>query len=562
MNIQGIDINIPRPDLNGARWGFDGSLFGVVLIPDAGQGVNTGWNFVAGALQNKLGSIENPFRGIKGPQIIIPQIDTGIDISGIAGQLAGMKNLCDSTGDMFDGIQNFLKVDANGASKTAYGGNTKASAHGTGANALLDYMTNTANANSMSSIASIGLVGAQLGGVDMDAVNMIMQAQDIANKASIGIALVSAVQMAIGNPVYAAYLANGAMGYARTWGESAVKALAFKAVDTTIRNNEDALGAFVKKLPGGDMFPGFGDSLNSDTVYKTVYGCPPTDMPFEGLKWEDIKWWEVASKVAEFTESYKSKEDVGEDSSWLKDVANRTADVEKALANIDKVKISGVAGKKGANLTVKSASLTVISEVLNILKNIPEPIVNSITSIGPIVISVLNSTEGNLIGTLDSQLGISTGIVKDLEAKGKAALSEIDLSGLPKLPIDLPIKFDAVPFMGEVFNEVLSSLSFGKGAQADPARILSEIDEPGEVGVFYPYLSTADNPAESYNGWIVGVTTNKAFVHVEGWASDYLPQFLQIYAQADNGPIVTTVLKLDTTLVTTEDGKRGKADWA
>jgi len=39
---------------------------------------------------------------------------------------------------------------------------------------------------------------------------------------------------------------------------------------------------------------------------------------------------------------------------------------------------------------------------------------------------VLNSTEGNLIGTLDSQLGISTGIVKDLEAKGKAALSEID----------------------------------------------------------------------------------------------------------------------------------------
>ncbi|HRQ44704.1 MAG TPA: FlgD immunoglobulin-like domain containing protein, partial [Candidatus Goldiibacteriota bacterium] len=560
MNIQGIDINIPRPDLNGARWGFDGSLFGVVLLPDVGQGIKNGWAFAAGALQTKLGSIDNPFRGIKGPQIIIPQIDTGVDISGIAGQLAGIGAPCDMVGSLFDDIQNNLKVNAD--KPNAHGGNLKASGHGMGANALLDYMSDTANANSMSSIASISLVGAQLGGVDMDAVNMIMQAQDVANKASIGIALVSAVQMAIGNPVYAAYLANGAMGYARSWGESAVKALAFSAVENFLENNTAAMEELVKGLPGGDKFPGFGDSLNPRQVYKKVYGCDAADMPFEGFNINVVDWWEVASKVAEFTESYKSKEDVGEDSSWLKDVANRTADVEKALANIDKVKITGVAGKKGANLTVKSASLTVISEVLNILKNIPEPIVNSITSIGPIVISVLNSTEGNLIGTLDSQLGISTGIVKDLEAKGKAAFSEIDLSGMPKLPIDLPISFDAVPFMGEVFNEVLSSLSFGKGAQADPARVLSEIDEPGEVGVFYPYLSTADKPAESYNGWIVGVTTNKAFVHVEGWASDYLPQFLQIYAQADNGPIVTTVLKLDTTLVTTEDGKRGKADWA
>ena len=122
-----------------------------------------------------------------------------------------------------------------------------------------------------------------------------------------------------------------------------------------------------------------------------------------------------------------------------------------------------------------------------------------------------------------------------MEAKGKAALSEIDLSGLPKLDLDLPLdlNFDAVPFMGEIFTEVLSNLSFGKGAQADPARILSEIDEPGEVGVFYPYLSTADNPPESYNGWIVALQ-QKAFVHVEGWASDY-SAVLQIYAQADNG---------------------------
>ncbi|HRQ44615.1 MAG TPA: cellulose binding domain-containing protein [Candidatus Goldiibacteriota bacterium] len=563
LDIQGIDMNIPRPDLKGARWGFDGSLFGVVLLPDVGQGIKNGWAFAAGALQTKLGSIDNPFRGIKGPQIIIPQIDTGVDISGIAGQLAGIDPPCDMVGSLFDDIQNNLRVNAD--KPNAYGGNTKVSGHGMGANALLDYMSNTANANSMSSIASISLVGAQLGGVDMDAVNMIMQAQDVANKASIGIALVSAVQMAIGNPVYAAYLANGAMGYARSWGESAVKALAFSAVENFLTSNGQLIeGAeeFIKGLPGGSNFPGFGDSLNPATVYKQVYGCDAAEMPFENFDISKVDWWEVASKVAEFTESYKSKEDVGEDSSWLKDVANRTADVEKALANIDKVKITGVAGKKGANLTVKSASLTVISEVLNILKNIPEPIVNSITSIGPIVISVLNSTEGNLIGTLDSQLGISTGIVKDLEAKGKAAFSEIDLSGLPKLPVDLPINFDMVPFMGEVFTEVLNSLSFGKGAQSDPARVLSEIDEPGEVGVFYPYLSTAEKPEESYNGWIVGVTTNKAFVHVEGWASDYLPQFLQIYAQADNGPIVTTVLKLDTTLVTTEDGKRGKADWA
>ncbi|MBP7793038.1 MAG: T9SS type A sorting domain-containing protein [Candidatus Goldbacteria bacterium] len=494
-------------------------------------------------------------------------------MSGIAGQITNIEGgLCNNvnelTGNIFDVIEKKLNFDGTNT-KTAYGGNIKACGSGVGANALLDYMTNEANADTISKIAGLSLTGLQLGGVDVDAINMIMQAQDIANKTSIALALISAINM-IPNPGFAEYLMTGAIGYARSWGESAVKALTYQALDEVIKNNTGAVEELIKKLPGGSNFPGFGGSINTSQAYQYLFGCEAeTDFEtFWNDFWKKIDWWALAGDVAKYTSEFESNADLGEQSTWLNQLQNRTGNFNTLLSKLDKIQISGVAGKEGANMTIKSAALSLISQILSILKTIPEPITNSIANIGPIIVSVLNSTDGNLWGTLDSQMGDGTTIRQQLENQGKAVFKQLDLDNMPKIELgflnSLPIKFNVIPFMGDVFNQVLSSLSYGRGPQADPGRILAEMDEPGEIGIFYPYKVTQtaqDPPFPNYNGWLVGVNTDNAILHTLGYASDYLPQFVQVYAQADNGPIVTTVLKIDTTLMTTADGKRGQADW-
>lgn len=528
-------IEIPRPDLSGVKWGFDGSKFAIALFPDVGQYLS-GWKFSAEMLQ---GSIGNPFRGIKGPNIVIPPIDTGVDLGGMLRQMIGEADtLCGAMGNIFDKIENIIKYE-NGQEKKAYGGDIKVCASGVGANAVFDFMTRPENAETISKIGGLSVTGMQLGGVDVDAINTIMQAQDIANKMSIALAIISAVQM-IPNPSFATYLATGAIGYARSWGESTVKALTFQALDKLIKNNQGAVEELIRKLPGGDKFPGFGGNTDTRKIYENIFGCQ-AETEFDRF-WENIEnidWWGLAAQVAEYTTKFESNSDLKEDSLWLNNLRNRTGDFQTLLSRIDKVQISGVAGKKGANMTIKSAALSLISEILSILKTIPEPITNSIANIGPIIVSVLNSTDGNLFGTIDSQLGIGTRIRSELENQGKAVFKELDLSNMPKISLgfldNLPIKFDVIPFMGEVFNQVLSSLSYGRGPQADPGRILEEMDEPGEIGIFYPYKPNDPLvPFPNYNGWLTGVTTDKAIIHVMGWASDFLPQYLQIYAQADN----------------------------
>ncbi|HDQ25208.1 MAG TPA: hypothetical protein ENN43_00480, partial [bacterium] len=513
-----------------------------------------------------LGSIGNPFRGIKGPQIIIPPINTGVNISGMISQVVGGEGtLCENMGNLFDDIEGLLSKE-NGVEKPAHGGNLKIAGSGAGANMLLDYMTDSGNKETIDKIAGLSLTGMQLGGVDVEAITVIMQAQDITNKMSIALALISAINM-IPNPAFAGYLATGAMGYARSWGESAIKALTYQALDNVIKNNDAAINELVRKLPGGNNFPGFAGSVNAGTVFEQVFGCEAeTDFDkFWENFWENTDWWDLAGKVAEYTAGFESNSDMAGNSVWLNEVRSRTADFGDVLQHIDKVHISGASGKKGANMTVESEAISLISQILSLLKFIPEPITNSIANIGPIIVSVLNSTDGNLFGTLESQLGRDTPLMRSLESSGKAAFKELDVSNMPSLPFNLPIDFKIIPFMGDVFNQVLKSPAFGRGPQADPGKILAEMCEPGELGIFYPYkvtVTAADPQFPNYNGWLVGVTTDKTFIRVEGWASDYLPQFLQVYARAGSGPIVTTVLKLDTTLMTTEDGNRGKADWA
>jgi hypothetical protein len=564
-------LNIPRPDLKNVHWGFDGSKFGIAFFPGAGQG-GDGYSAVAGAFQSMLGSLN-----IKPPQISIPPINTGLNISSIIGT-----DPCVLTGQtVFDSLQQQLNNDKGSdgtlTPKTTFGGSMKAVGSEIGGNAILDYMENTNNASMVSGIASASITGAYLGGMKIDACAVLMQAQDVANKVSVGIALVSAVQLASGNPAFGAYLMNGSIGYARTWGEGMIKAYAFRGLDSiianTMKNNEGYVSELMAKMPGQPKFPGFGGAkVNSYDLFTSAFGCTKT-ADLDLIDWKNIKWWDVASQIATYASNFKSNDDIKDKSDggtgWLDQATGgNAASVIGNLNKFEKLNVTGIAGKKGSNTTVKSEALGLVSEIMTILKNIPEPITNSISSIGPIIVSMLNSTDGNLLNTVENQLGSNTDLMKGLQDKGKAMLSQIDTSSMPQLPTTipglsaLPIKLDFIPFLGPVFNEIMGSLSFGRGSQLDPGKVLSDVDEAGEVGIFYPYIDSATTPLESYNGWISGVTTDNAFIHVEGWGSDYLPQFLQIYAQADKGPVSTTILKLDTTLVTTADGKRGKADWA
>jgi hypothetical protein len=241
---------------------------------------------------------------IKPPQISIPPINTGLNISSIIGT-----DPCVLTGQtVFDSLQQQLNNDKGSdgtlTPKTTFGGSMKAVGSEIGGNAILDYMENTNNASMVSGIASASITGAYLGGMKIDACAVLMQAQDVANKVSVGIALVSAVQLASGNPAFGAYLMNGSIGYARTWGEGMIKAYAFRGLDSiianTMKNNEGYVSELMAKMPGQPKFPGFGGAkVNSYDLFTSAFGCTKT-ADLDLIDWKNIKWWDVASQIATY----------------------------------------------------------------------------------------------------------------------------------------------------------------------------------------------------------------------------------------------------------------------
>lgn len=583
LNLSGI--NIPRLDLFGCKWGLDMSHMSIAFFGDSGHGTDV-WNMAKGLFNFSLN-----FRGIKGPQLVLPKINTGLNMKGLGDTIGmGGASVCNPLNGAGNGIMNQIDQSMGGAGKS----NIKIIASGTGGNAILDYLSNTqtglgntSNAKIADDISSVAVAGAFLaaGGIDQGAVNKIMEFQKVANDVSVGMALLGGIQM-IPNPAFALYLLQGAIGYAKTWAEGMIKAYCFKSVSqflqTTVKNNEGLIDSIGARLPGGLSFPGYGGKhfdyaaiqgmMDADDISKAV-GCSndakTETWNLEKLNWNDVR--EIAGEVAKFIQSTsESKNDLMKGSEWLSNFSSRDLGTISAnVQNIKRLTVKASGGSGKAPLTVNEEMMSTLSQVLQLLHYIPEPITSGIANVGPIIVSIFSTSSGNLMNTVKSQLGSDNpaivGLKNAVAEKGAAIFKEMKLDDFPKLPEGitsiLPIKLDFIPFLGDLISQVVDSLSYGHGSEADVSGMLEDVDEPGTLGIFYPYRAQASNSLESYKGWIVGVTTNNAVMQIKGYASDYLPQFLQVYAQADNGPVVTTVLKIDTTLVTTADGKRGQADW-
>ena len=583
--------------MSGVKWGLDLSRFSIVFFPDALQGWDV-WGLIAGLFKDRFN-----FRGIVPPQIYLPQMNLDLPIDDLVKQILDT-NICEPAGGAAKGILELVEDNLRGQDKDAKV-NVKIVAQGVGGNAVLDAITrdftnNTTNQKAMQDISSVAIYGAFLGsgGYDENSMKILIEAQKVAQQISIGMALIGALQM-LNNPGFAQYLIQGSIGYLKTWAEGMIKTWAYNSISefllTTLQNNQGLISELCSKLPGGVQFPGYnGKEFNASEIqsnlspekikglFNRTFGCsePPAVEVWDlsKLNWDDIV--SIAGSIARYIENYDgAKNDLIEGSNWLGDFTNRSFTTIKAnLDKLEGLRIKAAEGSDKAPLTVSESAIALISQILNLLHYVPEPITNAISNIGPIVVSILNTTQGNGFFSLENMLGDNNPFIQDMkkELKKKAkeeakkSLDEVTKAIKPNefpiikdlgIPIPVP-SLDFMPFIGDLIDELINSLSFGKGTQAAPNIILQDIDEPGEIGIFYPYKPNDPLvPFPNYNGWLTGVTTDKAIIHVMGWASDFLPQFLQIYAQADNGPVVTTVLKLDTTLMTTADGKRGKADW-
>jgi hypothetical protein len=581
VKIPGININLPRPDLKGCKWGLDTSGWKIAWFPDKLQGPDT-WKYLAGMFKLSLG-----FRGINPPQLLFINMNAK-NLS--LGDWQTKGNLCGAIDSGISGAMNeLMPIKQPGDTGN---GNTKIAADGMGGNGVLDFLSNTTtglgnttNAHIADDLTSVAIAGAFLSsgtGIDQNAINDVMYFQTVAKDVSVGMALLGGIQM-ISNPGFGQYLLQGAVGYVKTWAEGTIKAYAFRGLDAILDKgiSDLQLDSIADRLPGGSNFPGYGgvkssvsslkNLINSGSLASSIMGCSANDSDLPDLNNINISWddvMDVATKVATYIDNYDgTKNDLVSGGKWLTNFADR--DISAITSNLSKIKnltLKASGGSGSSPLTVNESMMSTLGQVLQLLHVIPEPITSGIANIGPIIVSIFNTSNGNLLSTVENQLGSNNPAIQGLKSaiaeKGTAIFKELKIGDFPNFNIPLPINVDFLPFIGDLINEVMGSLSFGKGQQLNPGEILDNVDQPGEVGVFYPYSGNAKSPLTSYNGSICGVTTNNSVLHTEGWGADYFPQFLQVYAQADSGPVVTTVLKIDTTLVTTADGKEGKADWA
>ena len=580
LTLPNLNISLPRLDLSGLKWGYDLSKSGILLFPDKLQGPEV-WNTIRGLFKFSLN-----FRGISAPTLPQINLHTGNNgISGMADELGGSGNtICNpltgtATNIMGQASQLFT--------------NAKVAGSGTGSNVIIDYITNTVNgmgntttADFVDSISSVVIAGGFLsaGGIDTNSIKTVMECQKIAKDVGAGMAILGAIQMST-DPGMGQYLLQGAIGYVKTWAEGEIKTMVFKEIskvitDTMMNNNAliDTLGA---KLPRGTSFPGYSSGhFDYDKIrqfcqpddVKDWLGCKDSVVPEWDLKkldWNNVL--DIATSVADYIDKYdKTKDDLATGGAWLENFATR--DMSTIISNLQKIKsltVKASGGSSSGSLTVDEGMMKTLGEVLKLLKFVPEPISSGVTNIGPIIVSIFCTKDGNLYNTVKNQLGNDNpqmkAITSAISEKGTALMKEMKVGDFPDLsnilPFPLPFKFDFLPFIGDLINQVMSSMSFGQGEEGDAGGMLEDLDIAGSIGVYYPYRAEAQNPLSSYDGWIRGVTTDNSIIHIEGWSQDYLPQFIQMYAQADNGPVVTTVLNIDTTLMTSADGKSGQADW-
>lgn len=606
-----LNLNLPRMDIDGAKWGYT-ITNSMVLMTRAL--VSETSSFLGGMLQMALnGEDGSGVRGIKGPDIYSPSMDTSAGLDNWASQLFEDSSFCKP----LDGLQKsiFQMLDEQIKEKQAENGTTDSivavSAPGESGTLMVDSLgkvsQDTANpANKYSqelsvfnNISSLAIIGANFGGdFDSQSIAVLIQMQDIANKISIGMAILGAVQMST-DPLFADHLIKGAIGYGKSWAEGRLKAFACQLFDDVageLIDNNDAyfdklIEDAIKDLPGGIESLGYspklwvGDGLKemketiknqmkAETFFKNTFECDyggtAPEWDIKNLKEED--YWAIAGQVADYINNFKGSSDLLKGSQFMNSFSSNSLQTVKnnlAAMNMDNLKLIGKGGDPGEQLTVANNAISTIGgilEKLGLLGGVADVVTGGISTIGPILIAAFNTEEGNLLTTMKDSMGQTNAFTKALADNKIINLNAMSASMFPK--IDLGdvlgpfggLKLDSFPFINMGINKLMESMN----PEDDPATVLHNLTKPGSIGIYYPVKITqtaADPLPPNYEGWIRGFTTDRAMIHVRGWARDEMPQFVKVYAQADNGPVVTTPLNLDNSLVTMGDGKSAQADW-
>ena len=568
-------VPIPRLDLTNIVFGFSGSGNGIMFIP------SKPWSSLFGSFSGQFGTAVDNFKkslggkGISAPTIDVAPVkpDEGIDAMVKA---LGEVNPCNVLGGNSTGIMDqFLNAmgtqtftNSNGQNVTRTG-KLKIFAQEGAANAALTYLASDQISDAaLDRVAGVVAQSAFIAGMDLGPINELVSNKELSETVSIGMAVIGAVNVVI-NPAYAAQLASGVFAYLKAWAEAMVKAKAFEALDVVLANNKDALKSIVKNLPGSDELIAEIDAMSSEKMFNSMFNCPPSG-DLSNLDWDQL--WENTGdelkKLLIYIGEQQTKEffkaGLGEGTlKNLENVAGKVGNfVLKASAGSDEV----------PPVTMNQKALKTVEMIMSQLPPIPDPTLSAIVSIIPMLAAIVMAEPGNMMQTADEQLGLvegkARGYIKDLENKGKAQLKSVVMSSLPQVPMPDWLKFEYIPFVGEAMDMMLGGLSFADGMSLDLPGMLKDIAPAGELQVIYPFRPESKGAENymtvtptAYDSCIVGLSTNGSSVFVKGWATDWFPQHVKVYGQADNGPVIQTVLDIQTTLVTMESGI-AKADWS
>ncbi|HRU40214.1 MAG TPA: hypothetical protein P5511_10075, partial [Candidatus Goldiibacteriota bacterium] len=352
------------------------SKFGIMTF--AGNGNKDSFSLFNGVFRGF-----GDFRRMKLPNIMNINLNADLPFDEWVRDMS-IGNPCDIPGCAEKGIME-AAYHALGITNPAEASNMKIIGEGKAGNAVLDYLTNTesglgntTNRRVMQDLSGLVIAGAYLGtgGIDEKAMADIMMFKEVAQNVSVGMAIIGAVQM-VSNPGFAAYLMQGAVGYAKTWAEGLIKAYAFQTLDGLIKENgvNQFLNDSWQKLGGKSQLPPLtaGQAMN---LFDQV--CPLNNSPqtwdLSDFDWDDV--WEITKQVAQYASEYSGeKSDLMKGSDWMKDFLKRdVAVITDNIKKVDRLVVKASAGSEEAPLTVDEEMIGLLGSVLKMLQFVPEPV--------------------------------------------------------------------------------------------------------------------------------------------------------------------------------------------
>ncbi len=317
---------------------------------------------------------------------------------------------------------------------------------------------------------------------------------------------------AVSNPPFSAQCLQGAVAYLSEHGYDILKCVAYEYISPS---------AIYDKLPLGGRFRGYATGLIG-RAEECLIGSPP----------DGCNALEIGAKALGLGDVYANLNSLEQN-------------LSKFPQDLRSIQILAANASTKGSITISENGLLVQAAT------IPTAIFpdSALVSAAAILASVLDTKDGNGSATLEQQLGQDTPIRRAALGAGKKVFQKI-IGPNTKIPGFSNVKIPSVPFLGNLVSD-LASGGFKAGQDVAAEDIMSMICEPSVLTITFPT-----------DQYVVGFNSDHAIVHVEGHVSDYLPQFVRIEAQADNGPIVETVLDLVTLTSDPPDGATGNAKFS